>query len=1674
MRRLSHECHRYKQGHNSPPACGSIAVTTTARVIWVPPRQVVTPCSTSVHHAVAPLGMGLIDQIFTLRQMLKQRYTYKRSTILVFLDIQGAFDSVDRSVLLHTLAHRGMPRKFVNITDSLYSQISGRVRVHGVQNKVIHLVPRPPPSTQSEGQSGSATAPGGHTLAPGGGGITWSGVDMQQAIQDITAGIFSGLGEFGRSIQPPPSTQSEGQSGSATAPGGHTLAPGGGGITWSGVDMQQAIQDITAGIFSGLGEFGRSIHFPPHTGGDPPGGARYSAVLAREHTFNRLHRQASHLLRRVIRHPFFPTPEQASDSALDESSPLDSPTAETQIVAPTTPMVNGSGTSASDSASKSETAERGHSSSNAVAGVNDAAVQNRASQVENSSGSSSSTPAERPISVLADMISRHRRLWRSAEPYLDRWEAMLNAESRAQEELLNREQTTQETKPVEPTHSTRGETELELSTGSDRTESPPPLTAQVASSESGEPTSSDWHHRFFLQISRLLHLHAHMLHLISDFNVISLANGSPECRDVQSEAALPHVSEGQAADSTAHNAAVASQSVRHELAAGSDTAASTTEQQQQARQDGRRRRRVLRVSETEAHLVRARINIEPVDAMAFRPATTTEGRPVPEGGVRGRPALIPVFDRLWQPGSISALMPPSGSIAAMPRKGAAAQQPIHSIHSCIHSFTIPNLNMDFFRKMPRVALRKRNVWNDCISGERQAELSFSTSALLLLRMPHEFTGGSPDIAGASLRQTRNVEHWMEAFSYFLFHPAPVQITVTNSGSRANAVPAVSTSVHTAPFNPGAAAIIHRVDIPIISMNMLNLPIPAFFEHVNVTTTPPSTTSSQQTEPVISTATSDSTMTATTTTTTSSTTTTTTPVPRPSDSTERHADHDPDSIPPPSVPAVAPHPPGFSPGPTDPFLLCHSRHFAHEPHYRRSTMGGSFGIPVPLSSAVQFIPTGAPSVRTAGVPPSASRPTAQSSDVSPSEQSSTVPEGQTDTPTDSANRTTTGPQVRSTNVPFPSDLSQQIAGFISAATNAATSAAAMGGGDVGIGPFNVFLTSSPMQFSVTANRSAPRTTTVASDAATSDSTPNVTTATTVSSGTLSGGNTQRFSWLFGGENPLMPTMTMATSLLQSFQRGTAHPDPTVEPQALIPQHGDVRDQRIPVGLLTDVISAFRTELSSAGGEQTRFCASSLDGLRAHLRHLLGHAESALAASPSANNLVDMLVELVFDRCSSDAIGSRSRLEACGMLWVSQSGGESADQLIDIRASLVRLLRMNLAAQLELWRTSPTNFGFGSTLLLTLCDCFVDFLCLTDILVHQLACFSRIPCTLETTNERHFKVTNRVQDLLRTSSQDTRHLSRELQRGFDECFARYVAMDSVALQRKWDYLKSTCLVFRRMAVPQVMDVDLSLDDGACLEDPPFVDACSEPPAASDNGSENSDNSLGVKARPNQLTFLTADPPSRLKSGARSPSCSPSGKNSPLPDWTPKPDEIPDPWTRGLDPHPDSARVLVDTANLLNPEGWHAVLPAEWVDVVAGDVDVMTRNAQSANGDARAPQSFSDAYIAGMPAKRRKVMQEHARSVAKPPSAFFTDCLSDAIRVSGCEPNSTDNVSDSATPMVQTGTGASCSPERELDLAASLKDLVSEEIAKRLSSDPDFDPAQFPLSNEVFVKNKSHREK
>ncbi|MBM6549315.1 reverse transcriptase family protein [Streptococcus dysgalactiae subsp. equisimilis] len=76
-------------------------------------------------------GRGCVDEIFTLRQILEHRHSFQRPTIIVFLDIRAAFDSVDRSALWNCLLRNGVPEKYVSILKALYAHTSGRVRAYG-------------------------------------------------------------------------------------------------------------------------------------------------------------------------------------------------------------------------------------------------------------------------------------------------------------------------------------------------------------------------------------------------------------------------------------------------------------------------------------------------------------------------------------------------------------------------------------------------------------------------------------------------------------------------------------------------------------------------------------------------------------------------------------------------------------------------------------------------------------------------------------------------------------------------------------------------------------------------------------------------------------------------------------------------------------------------------------------------------------------------------------------------------------------------------------------------------------------------------------------------------------------------------------------------------------------------------------------------------------------------------------------------------------------------------------------------------------------------------------------------------------------------------------------------------------------------------------------------------
>nr|CAH8876432.1 unnamed protein product [Trichobilharzia regenti] len=76
-------------------------------------------------------GRGCIDHIFTLRQILEHRHSYRRPTVIIFLDLKAAFDSVDREVLWRCLAVKGIPRKYIALIKALYSYSYSQVRAYG-------------------------------------------------------------------------------------------------------------------------------------------------------------------------------------------------------------------------------------------------------------------------------------------------------------------------------------------------------------------------------------------------------------------------------------------------------------------------------------------------------------------------------------------------------------------------------------------------------------------------------------------------------------------------------------------------------------------------------------------------------------------------------------------------------------------------------------------------------------------------------------------------------------------------------------------------------------------------------------------------------------------------------------------------------------------------------------------------------------------------------------------------------------------------------------------------------------------------------------------------------------------------------------------------------------------------------------------------------------------------------------------------------------------------------------------------------------------------------------------------------------------------------------------------------------------------------------------------------
>ena len=79
-------------------------------------------------HGFRP-GRSTIDLIFTVRQLIEKRWEYNRDTIIAFLDISKAFDSVDRNKIWEALEKKKINKNMIVRIKNMYSSCINCVRV---------------------------------------------------------------------------------------------------------------------------------------------------------------------------------------------------------------------------------------------------------------------------------------------------------------------------------------------------------------------------------------------------------------------------------------------------------------------------------------------------------------------------------------------------------------------------------------------------------------------------------------------------------------------------------------------------------------------------------------------------------------------------------------------------------------------------------------------------------------------------------------------------------------------------------------------------------------------------------------------------------------------------------------------------------------------------------------------------------------------------------------------------------------------------------------------------------------------------------------------------------------------------------------------------------------------------------------------------------------------------------------------------------------------------------------------------------------------------------------------------------------------------------------------------------------------------------------------------------
>ncbi|XP_077986516.1 large proline-rich protein bag6-like [Glandiceps talaboti] len=137
-----------------------------------------------------------------------------------------------------------------------------------------------------------------------------------------------------------------------------------------------------------------------------------------------------------------------------------------------------------------------------------------------------------------------------------------------------------------------------------------------------------------------------------------------------------------------------------------------------------------------------------------------------------------------------------------------------------------------------------------------------------------------------------------------------------------------------------------------------------------------------------------------------------------------------------------------------------------------------------------------------------------------------------------------------------------------------------------------------------------------------------------------------------------------------------------------------------------------------------------------------------------------------------------------------------------------------------------------------------------------------------------------------------------------------------------------------------------------------------------------------------------------------------------------------------------IAMEDGGVEGADGWQAVLPADWVPIITNDITRQRRQAPQ--------QPLSDAYLSGMPPKRRRLMTQ--RRPYGGVQTVLPNVLQRAITSAGVEP--IPNM-EQLTQEVQQNT----------DLHAAYEQQARNSIQRRISQDRNYSKEKYPNTDSYF---------